>query len=105
MRLRNPTNLDVTNVLYQHLIVPITELVDKLIRRFFTRGDATGYLVQLGTVTADYTTGLPKVKFDRDAEASGKLYQHVTSYSPTANDRVVLLRCGKTSWVILGKLV
>lgn len=103
--MRNPTNLDVTNVLYECLIVPIVELVDKHIDRFFKRGDATAYLVQLGTVDPAYVSGDPKVKFDRDAELSGKTYKPLASYTPAANDRVVLMRCGKASWVILGKLV
>jgi hypothetical protein len=92
------------NELLKLLLDPIKELVAKAVRKFFEDGEATQFLVALGTVTSDYTSGRPKVKFDRDASASNKTYGYVSSYSPAANDRVVLLRSGGT-WVIIGKLV
>jgi hypothetical protein len=92
------------NELLKLLLDPIRELVVKVVRWFFDSGQATGYIVALGTVTSDYTSGRPRVKFDRDASASNKTYGYTGSYTPTANDRVVLLRCGNT-WVIIGRLV
>jgi hypothetical protein len=59
--------------------------------------------VQLGTVTSDYVSGNPKVKFDRDDAASGKTYQYNKALTLAANDRVIMQRVGN-SWVVMGKL-
>ena len=63
--------------------------------------------VKLGTVDAGYTTGLPTVAFDDETPASTRGRPHLSSYSPAASDRVLLVRVGTvgSSWVILGKIV
>lgn len=57
----------------------------------------------LGTVPADYTTGLPTVKFDEETVASTKQRPHLSSYAPAANDRVMLAKVSN-EWVIIGKV-
>lgn len=92
------------NELTKALLTPMKELVANAVRRFFADGEATQYVTAQGTITADYVSGLPKVKFDKDDAASGKTYCYVSSYTPIANDRVLLIRVGH-DWVILGKVV
>lgn len=56
----------------------------------------------LGTVTG--TTGGVQVQFDGESATSGKAYKHLKAYTPTVNDRVLLLQAGHT-WVVLGAIV
>jgi hypothetical protein len=49
----------------------------------------------------------PRLRFDGEATDTIKRYPYITSYTPTANDRVLLVRAGSTrdcSWVIVGKI-
>jgi hypothetical protein len=61
-------------------------------------------MTKLGTIPATYTTGKPTVQFDGESSASTKQYPYLASYTPTAGDRVLLLRVG-TGWVIAGKVI
>lgn len=56
---------------------------------------------RLGTIPATYTTGRPTITFDGEDTESTKAYPHLASYSPAANDRVLLARVG-ASWVVIG---
>ena len=63
--------------------------------------------VKLGTVAAGYTSGLPTVAFDDEVTASPRGRPHLSSYTPVASDRVLLVRVGTvgSSWVVVGKIV
>lgn len=58
----------------------------------------------LGTIDPAYSgSGRPKVIFDGSTTASSKTYPYLSSYTPRANDRVILANVGGTH-VILGKI-
>lgn len=59
---------------------------------------------KLGTIDTAHTSGSPKVTFDGESVVSTKTYTRLSSYTPTANDRVLLLVVGAT-YVILGKII
>lgn len=60
--------------------------------------------VRLGTVDPAYASDRPKITFDGESTISGKQYPHLSFYAPTAGDRVLLLRAGRT-WVVIGKVL
>lgn len=47
--------------------------------------------VRFGYIDSAYVTGRPKVKFDGEDTASGKQYPYLASYTPKANDRIMIL--------------
>ena len=57
----------------------------------------------LGTIPATYSSGLPTVVFDGETAAAVKERPHLSSYTPSADDRVLLARVGN-GWVILGRV-
>lgn len=59
---------------------------------------------KIGTIPAGYTSGRPTVQFDGESAASTRTYPYLSSYTPTANDRVLLAMVGHGA-VILGKIV
>lgn len=67
------------------------------------RRELPGPPFALGTVSSGYTSGKPSVRFDGEDSASVKTYPYLSGYSPTANDRVLLARVGRT-WTVLGKV-
>lgn len=56
--------------------------------------------IRFGTIDPAYTTGAPKVKFDGESTVSVKTYKRMSSYTPVANDRIMIVE-----GVILGKVV
>jgi hypothetical protein len=58
----------------------------------------------LGKIDPAYTSGRPKVIFDGDTVPSTKTYPYLSSYTPQANDRVLIANVGG-SHVIIGKIV
>lgn len=59
----------------------------------------------LGKIDPAYSgSGRPRVIFDGSTTVSSKTYPYLSSYTPQANDRVILANVGKTH-VILGKIV
>lgn len=66
------------------------------------RGDPTVF--KIGTIPAGYVSGRPTVKFDGESAASVRLYPYLGSYTPAANDRVLVAMVGH-SGVILGKII
>lgn len=58
----------------------------------------------LGTIPASYTTGRPTIQFDGESIASTRAYPYLSSYTPAANDRV-LLAVVEHGAVILGKVI
>lgn len=57
-------------------------------------------IVQFARVDPDYTSGRPRLIFDGETAVSGKAYPYLSSYTPQANDRVMLVK-----GVIIGKIV
>lgn len=57
----------------------------------------------LGTIPADYVSGRPRIQFDGESSASTKTYPYLSSYTPAANDRVLLGQAGH-GWVVLGEV-
>lgn len=55
---------------------------------------------RFGKIDPAYTTGSPKVQFDGETTVSVKTYKRLASYTPVANDRVMIFE-----GVILGKIV
>lgn len=56
--------------------------------------------VRFGKVDAAHTTGRPRIVFDGTDTPSTKRYPYIATYTPTANDRVMILKN-----VIIGKIV
>lgn len=67
------------------------------------RVNGHGELFAFGTIPSNYTSGDPPVTFDGETVVSTKAYTHLSSYTPAANDRVLLARVG-ASWVVVGKV-
>jgi len=59
---------------------------------------------RLGKVDPAYSSGRPKIIFDGETTASGKQYPYLSSYTPAANDRVLLVAVAG-SYIILGKIM
>ncbi|MFC4768748.1 hypothetical protein [Effusibacillus consociatus] len=59
---------------------------------------------RLGTIPTGYTSGRPTVLFDGETTASSRKYPYLSSYTPAANDKVLLGRVGN-GWAILGKII
>jgi hypothetical protein len=57
-------------------------------------------IIQFARVDPNYTSGRPRLIFDGETEVSGKAYPYLSSYTPQANDRVMLV-----SGVVIGKIV
>jgi hypothetical protein len=56
--------------------------------------------IRFGTIDSAYTSGRPKVEFDGMDAPGTKLYPYLSSYTPTANDRVMIVQ-----GVIIGKII
>jgi hypothetical protein len=69
-----------------------------------TKSDVQPSNFRLGKIDPAYTSGRPKIIFDGETTASGKQYPHLASYTPAANDRV-LLAAVSGSYVVLGKIM
>jgi hypothetical protein len=57
-------------------------------------------IIQFARVDPNYTSGRPRLIFDGETEVSGKAYPYLASYTPAADDRVMLVK-----GVIVGKIV
>lgn len=63
-----------------------------------------GQVFRFAAIDPSYTSGRPKVKFDGETALSGRTYTYLASYTPAANDKVLMVKAGH-SWVIIGKIV
>ena len=61
-------------------------------------------LFRLGQVATNYSTGRPSIIFSGEHEASSKKYPYLSSYTPKAGDKVLLVRIAN-SYVIIGKII
>jgi hypothetical protein len=59
---------------------------------------------KLGTIPSGYISGKPQVIFDGESQASAKAYTYLSTYTPSAGDRV-LIALTPTNAVILGKVL
>lgn len=58
----------------------------------------------LGTIDLNYESGRPKVKFDGETSVSTKQYPYLYSYTPVAEDRVLLAKV-RSTYIILGSIM
>lgn len=58
-----------------------------------------------GTIDPAYAGGRPKVTFDGESVLSTKAFPYVNTYTPTAGDRVMLLRKPGGTWTVVGRVV
>lgn len=58
----------------------------------------------IGTIDPNYTSGRPRVKFDGETTISTKQYPYLSSYTPKAGDRVLMIRT-RYGYLILGKIM
>ena len=58
----------------------------------------------LATVDPSYSSGRPKLLFDGETVVSQKTYPYLSSYSPSANHRVLVANIAGTH-VILGRII
>lgn len=61
-------------------------------------------IVKYAKIDPAYTSGRPKVIFDGETTATIKQYPYIASYTPTANDRIMLIGNG-TALVVVGKII
>ena len=57
-------------------------------------------LVRFATIDSAYTSGRPSLIFDGEDTATLKKYPYISTYTPTAGDRVMLIKN-----VIMGAIV
>ncbi len=63
----------------------------------------SGVAFLIGDIPADYTAGRPTIQFDGESVPTVRTYPYLSSYNPTAEDRVLVAVVGK-SGVVLGKI-
>ena len=56
--------------------------------------------VRLAVVSASYASGYPTVTFEGESTESTKGYPYLSSYTPAASDRVVMVPVGSTYLII-----
>lgn len=59
---------------------------------------------KLGKIDPVYVSGRPRVLFDGETVVGSKMYPYMDSYTPTANQRVLLAKVSG-SYVIIGGVV
>jgi hypothetical protein len=57
-------------------------------------------IIQFARVDPNYISGRPRLIFDGESTVSGKAYPYLSSYTPAANDRVMLVK-----GVVVGKII
>jgi len=61
-------------------------------------------IFRLGTIPANYVSGRPRIQFDGESIASTRTYPYLASYTPVANNRVMVATVGHGG-VVLGKII
>lgn len=56
--------------------------------------------IRFATIDSGYTSGRPSVIFDGESVATAKAYPYLSTYTPNAGDRVMLVH-----GVIVGKII
>lgn len=75
---------------------------DELIQGMLGRKKGTETF-RIATVAGLFPGGEAKLRFDGEAQPSGKKYARLACYTPAAGDRVLTARVGNTN-IILGKI-
>lgn len=75
-------------------VLLITQLIKKEQKNNFS----------LGTISSSHSSGRPKILFDGENTDSVKTYPYLSSYTPVANDRVLLVNIAGTH-VVIGKII
>ena len=74
----------------------------KMMRDYFKQEQ--NKTVRYGTIPGSYVAGRPTVQFDGETAASTKTYPYLSTYTPTAGHRVMLVRDPEgATWVIVGR--
>ena len=68
-----------------------------------TKNKKTDKPFRLAIVENGYTEGKPRVIFDGETKPTAKRYPYLESYTPFANDRI-LMAYVSGSYIILGKI-
>lgn len=55
------------------------------------KNEDTTRLVRFATIAVDYTSGRPRLVFDGESTPTGKAYPYMSSYTPKAGDRVMVV--------------
>jgi hypothetical protein len=76
----------------------------EILESFYESKQGQDRIFRIGTVEPSYSSGLPKVLLDGDDGLGDVRYTHLSSYSPSSNDRVLLVRFG-TTYIIIGEIV
>jgi len=74
---------------------------EQFIKLMSSNQPETSFLI--GIIPASYTAGNPTIIFDGESVASIKAYPYLSSYTPTAEDRVLIAVVGHSA-VVLGKI-
>lgn len=82
----------------ENFLAIIKDQVLKIIKDFIP------LVFSLGTISSSYTSGRPQIVFDGESTASTRTYPYLSSYTPAANDRVIIAIVGHGG-VILGKII
>ena len=72
--------------------------------RLLTSSGDQSVSFRLGYIDAGYVSGLPQVVFDGETSASTRQYPYLASYTPAADDRVLVAMVGH-SGVVVGRIV
>lgn len=70
---------------------------------FFLQNFANGQkekIIKFAKIDPNYSSGRPQLIFDGEDVVSGKQYPYLGSYTPAANERVMLVK-----GVIIGKII
>lgn len=68
------------------------------------KGDTPKAPYRLGKIDSAYSSGRPKIVFDGETTASEKQYPYLISYTPAANDRVLMAKVAG-SYIVIGKVI
>ena len=63
-------------------------------------GESNGKYVRFATIDSGYISGRPTLIFDGESTATIKQYPYLSSYTPTAGDRVMVV-----NGVIIGNII
>ena len=72
--------------------------------RLLTSSGDQSISFRLGYIDSGYVSGLPQIVFDGETSASARLYPYLASYTPAADDRVLVAMVGH-SGVVVGRIV
>ena len=72
--------------------------------RLLTSSGEQSVSFRLGYIDSGYVSGLPQIVFDGETSASTRQYPYLASYTPAADDRVLVAMVGHGG-VVVGRIV